>query len=138
MPLFGKISYPLSFHFYLLLCRPDHGPAQQQPAEGEERRPHGQQHRRRVPGGCGQELSESRQGLPRPAEVVPSQLISGTLPKISTSGTVTEIRMVQNLFSRQYRAEQNCPRAASIQPTAAEKIAPRTRPPIPAPAEGPS
>ena len=36
----------------------------------------------------------------RPAEVVPSQLISGTLPKISTSGTVTEIRMVQNLFSR--------------------------------------
>ena len=138
MPLFGKISYPLSFHFYLLLCRPDHGPAQQQPAEGEERRPHGQQHRRRVPGGCGQELSESRQGLHRPAEVVPSQLISGTLPKISTSGTVTEIRMVQNLFSRQYRAEQNCPRAASIQPTAAEKIAPRTRPPIPAPAEGPS
>ena len=74
----------------------------------------------------------------RPAEVVPSQLISGTLPKISTSGTVTEIRMVQNLFSRQYRAEQNCPRAASIQPTAAEKIAPRTRPPIPAPAQGPS
>lgn len=140
MPLFGKISYPLSFHFYLLLCRPDHGPAQQQPAEGEERRPHGQQHRRRVPGGCGQELSESRQDLHRrpPAEVVPSQLISGTLPKISTSGTVTEIRMVQNLFSRQYRAEQNCPRAASIQPTAAEKIAPRTRPPIPAPAEGPS
>ena len=138
MPLFGKISYPLSFHFYLLLCRPDHGPAQQQPAEGEERRPHGQQHRRRVPGGCGQELSESRQGLHRRPEVVPSQLISGTLPKISTSGTVTEIRMVQNLFSRQYRAEQNCPRAASIQPTAAEKIAPRTRPPIPAPAEGPS
>lgn len=27
--------------------------------------PHGQQHRRRVPGGCGQELSESRQGLHR-------------------------------------------------------------------------
>lgn len=140
MPLFGKISYPLSFHFYLLLCRPDHGPAQQQPAEGEERRPHGQQHRRRVPGDAARNCPKAARAstAARPAEVVPSQLISGTLPKISTSGTVTEIRMVQNLFSRQYRAEQNCPRAASIQPTAAEKIAPRTRPPIPAPAEGPS
>ena len=140
MPLFGKISYPLSFHFYLLLCRPDHGPAQQQPAEGEERRPHGQQHRRRVPGGCGQELSESRQGLHRrpPGGGGAQPANQRHTAKISTSGTVTEIRMVQNLFSRQYRAEQNCPRAASIQPTAAEKIAPRTRPPIPAPAEGPS
>ena len=74
----------------------------------------------------------------RPAEVVSSQVSSGALPKISARGTATEIRMVQNLLSRQYRAEQNCPKAASIQPTTAEKIAPRARPPIPVPAEGPS
>ena len=69
-----------------------------------------------------------------PAEVVSIQLTSGTLPKSRARGTATETRMVQNLFSRQYRAEQNCPRAASIQPTTVERTAPRASAPTPFPA----
>ena len=60
---------------------------------------------------------------------------SGALPKISARGTATEIRMVQNLLSRQYRAEQSCPRAASIQPTTVENMALRARAPRSTPVE---